>query len=107
MVWGGISGYYKTDLIVVNGNLPVVHYRDEILAQHIQPFMRAHQEVEIFQHNNARPYTARVCTAFCKNAGIEVIDWPAESPNLSLIENLWDFLGDRLKNIVSKTTQLK
>ena len=68
-VWVGISGW-KTDFVVVNGNLTRVCYSDEILAQHVQPFMRAHQDVEIFQHDNA--HTARVCTAFLQTAQIEM-----------------------------------
>ena len=60
MVWGHISDRYKTDLIVINGNLTGVSYRDEILAQHVKSFMRAHRNAEVFQHDNARPHTSRV-----------------------------------------------
>ena len=83
-------------------NLTGVRYRDEILAQHVQPFMRAHQDVEMFQHDNARPHTARVCTAFLQNAGIQVMDWPAKSPDLSPIENLWATLGDRIQQMANQ-----
>ena len=31
MVWGGISGLYRTNLVVIPGNLNGVRYRDEIL----------------------------------------------------------------------------
>ena len=33
MVWGGISGRHHTDLVVSQGNLNGVQYRDEILQQ--------------------------------------------------------------------------
>ena len=52
MVWGGISGWHRTDLVVIQGNLNGVRYRDEILQQQVQPFMQNHPEVEMFQHDN-------------------------------------------------------
>ena len=58
MVWGGISGCYCTDLVVIQGSFTGVHYRDQILAPHVQPFMTVHQDVEMFQQGNALPHTA-------------------------------------------------
>ena len=46
------------------------------------------------------------CAAFLQNVRIEVMDWPAQSPDLSLIENLWAALGDRIKNMVNPPTTL-
>ena len=87
MVWGGISGLYRTDLVVIQGNLNGVRYRDEILQQQVEPFMQNHPEVEMFQLDNTRPHTARsrVCTAFLANAGIVVTDWPAKSSDINSV----------------------
>ena len=97
MVWGGISGRYRTDLVVVQGNLTGIRYRDEILSRHVHPFMTNHPDVDLFQHDNARPHIARVCQAYLQNAGIHVMEWPAKLPDLSPIENLWATLGDQIK----------
>ena len=35
MVWGGIWHNGRTDLVVINGNLTGLRYRDEILVQHV------------------------------------------------------------------------
>ena len=88
MVCSGMSGYYKADIIVINGNLTGVYYRDELLAQHVQLLMRPRQDVEIFQCDNARWHTAEVCTAFLLNAKTEVMDWPVKSPERKLFKNL-------------------
>ena len=66
---------------MTQGNLNGIRYKDEILQQHVEPFMQNNPEVAMFQHNNARPNTTRICTAFLADAGIEVMDWPGKSPS--------------------------
>ena len=106
MMWGGISGSHRTDLVVIGGNLTGARYRDEILQQHVLPFMQQHPEVTTFQHDNARPHTARICTEFLQQNDINVMDWPAKSPDLSPIENLWSRLKDRVDKMENPPTTI-
>ena len=46
-VFGGISGWHRTDL-VIQVNLNGVQYRDKILQQQVEPFVQNHPEVEIY-----------------------------------------------------------
>ena len=57
MVWGGISHGVKMPLVVIQGNLTAVRYRDQVLMPHVLPLINAHNLT--FQHDNARPHVAR------------------------------------------------
>ena len=38
MVWGGIMGGQRTDLVVMQGNLNARRYIDDVLRPHVIPF---------------------------------------------------------------------
>lgn len=96
MVWGGISRSGATQLVTVNGNLTAVGYRDNIIGPVILPYL--HQgNADVLQHDNARPHTARVTQDFLRQNNVQVLDWPARSPDLSPIEHLWDCLGRKVR----------
>ena len=85
MVWGGITGNARTPLVVINRNLTGARYRDEILQAHVVPFVRQHAVT--LQHDNARPHVARVVNDFLTQQNVNVLPWPAVSPDLSPIEH--------------------
>ena len=80
MVWGGIAHRLKTPLIVVNGNLNAIQFRDRILRQCVVPFVQRHNLT--FQQDNARPHVARVCRDFLTQNNVIPLDWPPYSPGL-------------------------
>ncbi|GFX43301.1 transposable element Tcb1 transposase [Trichonephila clavipes] len=53
----------------------------------------------IFQQDKVLPHGARIVQRFFVNHQIELLPWPARSPDLSPIENMWSMVAQRLAQI--------
>ncbi|GFV89418.1 transposable element Tcb1 transposase [Trichonephila clavipes] len=98
MVWGSIGYHSRTPLVHIAGTLNRRHYISKVLEPVVLPYLQG-LATAIFQQNNAQPRVACIVQRFFVNQQIELLPWPARSPDLSPIENMWSMVAQRLTQI--------
>lgn len=107
-VWGCFSNDCKLPLQVIDGTLNGQKYRDDILDSHVLPHFENHALADrpVFQDDNARPHRARIVRDFIEAESIETFPWPSMSPDMNLIEHVWDFIGRKINQRQPKCQNL-
>lgn len=108
MVWGGFSAKGKTRLAILEGSQNSIDYQ-ATLATYLVPFGDIiHDGDYIFQQDNASIHASRDTRSFFQEMKIDVLNWPALSPDLNPIENVWGIMcrivydGGRQYNTVAE-----
>ncbi|GFX36894.1 transposable element Tcb2 transposase [Trichonephila clavipes] len=97
LVYGGISIDGRTDLYIIrDGSLTSRRYRDVILRPIEVSYATAIGDDFILMDDNSRPHRANLVEDSLFEEGIVRMEWPACSPDMNPIEQVWDALGRRV-----------
>lgn len=98
-VWGMITAQGVGRIVRIEGNLNKELYReileDDVLGTYCELSMEPRQFY--FQQDNDPKHTAKIVQAWFQKNNIDLLPWPPNSPDISIIENLWDHLERRIR----------
>lgn len=99
-IWACLSYDGVKFFKLYKGRLNAESYQD-ILGDYLLPSLdlMVEKEFAIFQQDNAPCHSANVIKDFLVENKIQTLQWPANSLDLSCIENLWSWLDGQLAKI--------
>ena len=117
MVWGAFAGSSTSNLTVIPaGERKAVNFVDLVYEKELLGFIPALSNAILLENPDGKPilmedgasiHKAGVSRAWREGNDIEKLEWPACSPDLNPIENVWALLKDIVQHQRIRTRNIR
>ncbi len=99
MIWAAMSSAGVGPLCFLKSTVNAAIYQEMFRALHASFCWQAYGDADfIFQQDLAPAHTSKGTKSWFNDHGVTVLDWPANSPDLNPIENLWSIVKRKMRD---------
>lgn len=105
MFWGCVCFNGIGDLVPINGTMNQGHYLSILNDHALLAGDRLIGQDFILQQDNAPCHKAKMISKFLRDLDVQLLDWPPQSPDLNIIENVWAYIKRKRSPNLTQTRE--